>query len=118
MRLNSNRLIVLELEYNRAFSMLGQQLAEELGAQFLIYAAVAYYSFDEEFYMQSVIDSNPQREESIMWWLDDIYSELYNFFENIRTYHSGNQIEEVVFDSEVDTIYVSSRTSSMFSSGP
>jgi hypothetical protein len=87
--------------------MIGRSLADKLGASELLYAAVAYFSFDEEFYAQSMIDANPELEEEIMWWLDDIYSNLYNLFGHIRTYHHGKNLEHVVFDDEGEALYVS-----------
>ena len=88
--------------------MLGDKLAQHLGASELLYAAVAYYSFDEQFFAQTFIDNNPELEEDIMWWLDDIYSSFYNYFEHIKAYHHGKDLEHVVFDDADSALYVSS----------
>jgi hypothetical protein len=115
MSMSYERLIVFQVEFRSAFNAVGVKLSTVIGASSLIYAAIAYYSFDEEFYMQSIIDSYAEFEESLLWWLEDIYSELYNLFDHIRAYHRGNHFKEVFYDPEDGSLYVASDKGSVLS---
>ncbi len=102
------KLLIERLEYADVFNRIGQELADQLGASVLLYAAIAYFSFDEEFHAQSLLDNHSELEEEIMWWLDDVYSSYYNFFRNLRTYHDGNTLTQVVYESDDGSIYIQS----------
>lgn len=114
MSMPSERLIVFHLEFKSAFNAVGLKLSTAIGASSLIYAAIAYYSFDDEFYMQSIIDSYSEFEDSLIWWLEDIYTECYNLFGHIRAYHRGNHFKEVFYDTEDGSLYVASDKSPVF----
>lgn len=86
--------------------MLGQKLADHIGASGLLYAAIAYFSFDESFFAESLIDNYPEMEEELLWWLDDIYVSLYNFFENVRKFFDGNYIDKFIYDDGEETVYI------------
>lgn len=90
--------------------MLGIKLAERIGASELLYAAVALFSFDDSGVAEAIIDSNGLLEEDILWWLDDILSSLCNLFSHVRTFHNGQELDEVVFDSEEEALYITSKT--------
>lgn len=67
--------------------MLGKKLADHIGASALLYAAIAYFVFDDSFYLEDINENNPDMEEELMWWCDDIYSTFYTLFENLRTFY-------------------------------
>lgn len=67
--------------------MLGKKLADHIGASALLYAAIAYFVFDDAFYLEDINDNNPDMEEELNWWCDDIYSTFYTLFENLRTFY-------------------------------
>lgn len=89
--------------------MIGQKLAARIGASELLYAAVALFSFEDSGPGEAIIDANGKLEEDIIWWLDDVLSSYYNLFEHVRTFHNGQELDEVVFDSEEETLYISSK---------
>jgi hypothetical protein len=67
--------------------MLGKKLADHMGASALLYAAIAYFVFDDSFYLEDITDNNPDMEEELQWWCDDIYSTCYTLFDNLRTFY-------------------------------
>jgi hypothetical protein len=67
--------------------MLGKKLADHIGASALLYAAIAYFVFDDAFYLEDINDNNPDMEEELNWWCDDIYSTFYTLFDNLRTFY-------------------------------
>jgi len=67
--------------------MLGKMLADRIGASALLYAAVAYFVFDESFYIDDMLEHHPELHEEIMWWLEDICPTFYDLFTNLRTYY-------------------------------
>jgi len=67
--------------------MLGRGLAEQIGASALLYAAIAYFVFDEPFFLEDISENYPDQEESLIWWCDDIYSSFYAIFENLRKFY-------------------------------
>lgn len=89
--------------------MIGMKLAALIGASELLYAAVALFSFDDSGPGEAVIDANGKLEEDIIWWLDDILSSHCNLFQHVRTFHNGQELDEVVFDTEEEALYISSR---------
>lgn len=89
--------------------MIGMKLADLIGASELLYAAVALFSFDDSGPGEAIIDANGKLEEDILWWLDDILSSHCNLFQHVRTFHHGQELDEVVFDSEEAALYISSK---------
>lgn len=89
--------------------MIGQKLAARIGASELLYAAVALFSFEDSGPGEAIIDANGKLEEDIIWWLDDVLSSYYNLFEHVRTFYNGQELDEVVFDSEEETLYISGK---------
>lgn len=67
--------------------MLGKKLADHIGASALLYAAIAYFVFDDSFYLEDIKENNPDLEEELHWWCEDIYSSFYTLFENLRTFY-------------------------------
>lgn len=67
--------------------MLGDGLAERMGASALLYAAIAYYVFCDTFYLDDMTDNDPDIAEDLVWWLEDIYSSFYDLFSNLRKYY-------------------------------
>lgn len=67
--------------------MLGKKLADHIGASALLYAAIAYFVFDDSFYLEDINENNPDLEEELNWWCDDIYSTFYTLFDNLRTFY-------------------------------
>lgn len=67
--------------------MLGRGLAEQIGASALLYAAIAYFVFDESFFLEDISENYPELEEPLIWWCDDIYSTFYTIFENLRKFY-------------------------------
>lgn len=67
--------------------MLGRRLAEQIGASALLYAAIAYFVFDESFFLEDISENYPELEEPLIWWCDDIYSTFYTIFENLRKFY-------------------------------
>lgn len=114
MSLNRNNLLIIPFEHSGAFSSLGDKLAQRLGASELLYAAVAYYSWENELFAQSLIDNNPELTEEIMWWLEDILTSYYSLFNHIRTFHNGQDLDQVVYDAPEETLYVSSKARPVF----
>lgn len=102
------RLLIERLEYADVFSSLGHRLADQLGASVLLYAAISYYAFDEEFNAQSLIDNHSELEEEIMWWLEEIFTSHCNFFRDIRTYHDGNDLTQIVYEPSDGSLYIES----------
>lgn len=79
--------IILNLPYDGAFNMLGSNLAEHIGASPLLYAALAYFVFDESFFLEDLSDNYPELEEDLMWWLEDFYSSHYRMIEDLRIFY-------------------------------
>lgn len=79
--------IVLTLPYKQAFNMFGESLAECIGASALLYAAIAYFVFDDSYYMDDIIENNPDIEDQLRWWLDDIQSSFFEIITNLRRYY-------------------------------
>lgn len=107
--------ISLPMPYNQAFSMIGAMLAEQLGATSLLYAAIAYFVFDDAFYMEDIIENTPDRIDEIQWWCDDIYSEFHYLIDGLRIYYdtssysSGKrpyQLLTVTYDRDEESIFV------------
>lgn len=113
MSLTRNSLLILPLEPSEAFSTHGDQLAKLIGASELLYAAVALFSFDDSGAGEAIIDANGLLEEDILWWLDDVLSSHCNLFEHVRTFHNGQELDEVVFDPEEEALYISSKARPM-----
>lgn len=67
--------------------MLGHGLAEHIGASALLYAAVAYFVFDDSFFLEDIAENNPELQEELHWWCEDIYSSFYTIFDNLRTFY-------------------------------
>lgn len=67
--------------------MLGRGLADHIGASALLYAAIAYFVFDDSFYLEDIVENNPDLEEDLQWWCEDIYSSFYTIFDNLRTFY-------------------------------
>lgn len=79
--------ISLSVPYDQAFSMIGVTLAEQLGATPLIYAAIAYFVFDDAFFMDDIIENTPDRTDELQWWCEDFYSEFYYLIDGLRIYY-------------------------------
>lgn len=71
--------------------MLGKKLADQIGASALLYAAIAYFVFDDSFFLEDIADNNPDLQEELTWWCDDIYSTFYTLFENLRTFYETTE---------------------------
>lgn len=71
--------------------MLGETLADQIGASALLYAAIAYFVFDDEFFIEDLTENYPERYDEIMWWLEDIHSTFYELFGNIRVYYETTE---------------------------
>jgi len=67
--------------------MLGDSLAGCIGASAMLYAAIAYFVFDEAFYIEDLLENHPEEEDEIRWWLDDIQSTFFDVFTNLRRYY-------------------------------
>lgn len=67
--------------------MFGESLAECIGASALLYAAIAYFVFDDSYYMDDIIENNPDIEDQLRWWLDDIQSSFFEIITNLRRYY-------------------------------
>ncbi|MNZ13963.1 hypothetical protein D3C78_308760 [compost metagenome] len=72
--------------------MLGRKLADQIGASALLYAAIAYFVFDESFYLEDLSDNYPDLNEELTWWCDDIYSTFYDLFQNLRTFYETTDV--------------------------
>ncbi|MNB58685.1 hypothetical protein D3C87_364130 [compost metagenome] len=71
--------------------MLGAKLADQIGASALLYAAIAYFVFDEAYFLEDISDNNPELLEELTWWCEDIYSTFYKLFENLRTFYETTE---------------------------
>lgn len=109
MSLTNERLLILPFDGAEVFSSTGAWLAEELGASALLYAAVAYFSFDDEFPAQQMMDNHAELHKQILWWLEDIYTSVAYLFQMVRDYHAGNVLNEVVYDPDSEALYTTSR---------
>lgn len=71
--------------------MLGRKLADQIGASALLYAAVAYFVFDDAFFLEDISENNPELEEELTWWCEDIFSTLYDLFMNLRKFYETTE---------------------------
>lgn len=108
MSLTRNNLLILPLEYSEVFDERGKLIAKHVGTSELIYAAVAMLSFDDSSAAEAIIDSCGLVPEEIIWWLEDILTSHCNLFDHVRTFHNGQDLDEVVYEDATDTLYVSS----------
>ncbi|MNO19219.1 hypothetical protein D3C76_89470 [compost metagenome] len=67
--------------------MLGRKLADIIGASALLYAAVAYFVFDDAFFLEDLSENYPDLEEDLTWWCDDFYAEHYTLLQNLRIFY-------------------------------
>lgn len=65
--------------------MLGDGLADRIGASALLYAALAYFVFDESYFLEDLSENYPELTDELMWWLEDFYSNYYQMIEDLRT---------------------------------
>lgn len=95
--------------------MIGATLADQLGATPLIYAAIAYFVFDDAFFMEDIIENTPDRIDELQWWCEDFYSEFYYLINDLRTYYDTSsysdgkgsyQLLTVTYDSDEESIFV------------
>lgn len=88
MSLTGLRSIILNLPFDVAFRMLGSKIAEQIGATPLLYAALAYFVFDESFFLEDLSDNYPDLESDLNWWLEDFYSDYYSVLNDLRIYYA------------------------------
>lgn len=95
MSLTGLRSIILNLPFDVAFRMLGSKIAEQIGATPLLYAALAYFVFDESFFLEDLSDHYPELESDLNWWLEDFYSDFHVVLEDLRHYYA-TPLQDVV----------------------
>jgi hypothetical protein len=101
-------LLILPLEYTEVFCERGDKLAKLVGASALLYAAIAMISFDNTGPAEAIIDSSGLVPEDIIWWLEDVMITNPHLFQNVRTFHHGQELVHVLFEAGDSTLYVSS----------
>lgn len=92
--------IAIRLPFDEAFQTFGETLAERLGASALLYAAIAYYVFDDSFFVEDLIDHNPELAEPIVAWMEDLYCAFGNILYQLRVYYAKD-----TFHSESESTY-------------
>lgn len=117
MSLTRNNLLILPLEPSEVFSTHGNKLAKRIGTSELIYAAIALFSFDDSGVAEAIIDSNGNLEGDIIYWLEDMLTSLARLFNQVRTFHDGQELDEVLYDVEAETLFVSSKARAVLHRG-
>lgn len=79
--------ITLNLTYDVAFNMLGDKLAVHIGASALLYAALAYFVFDESFFLEDLVEHYPDMDSELSAWIEDFYIAQYDMIEQLRIFY-------------------------------
>lgn len=69
--------------------MLGGDLAERIGASPMLYAALAYFVFDESFFLEDLSENYPEQEQDLIWWLESFFADHYRTIEQLRMYYAS-----------------------------
>lgn len=88
MSLTGLRSIILNLPYEVAFGMFGGKLADHIGATPLLYAALAYFVFDESFFLEDLVENYPELDYELSQWLEAFYCDQYHYIEELRKYYA------------------------------
>ncbi len=103
--------IALTLPYDQAFQFVGGPLADQLGASALLYAAIAYYVFDDSFFAEDLLDHHPEDQEALLAWLQDLYDNVGSLFDSLRAYYERQTISsyhllQVYYRRDAEELYV------------
>ena len=90
--------------------------ASLLGISPMIYAAIAYFVFDDSFFAEDVIENNPSIMHEFMDWLEFIYSTHTDLITNLRTFYDMSSKDpipglpyallRVRYESSTEDLYV------------
>lgn len=68
--------------------MFGGKLADHIGATPLLYAALAYFVFDESFFLEDLAENYPELDYELSEWLEAFYCDQYDLIEELRKYYA------------------------------
>lgn len=116
--------VALTLSAKSVFGGSNQQLVDLIGADALLYAAIAFSVFDEPYYIDDIIENSGEHEFTIVRWLEEFFSVFEGEIKHLRTLYATDRPEsaetsawdlrdgpsyrliEVAFIPEDDTLYV------------
>lgn len=86
------RSIAIRLPRGEVFWEFNGSLVEQLGASPLIYAAIAYYVFDDPFFAEDIIEHNPDYVEHVLVWLENLYTACGPLINQLRAYYENDTL--------------------------
>ncbi|MNP89027.1 hypothetical protein D3C85_14230 [compost metagenome] len=79
--------IVLTLSKEKAFDESGRKLLDLIGASAMLYAAVAYFVFDDSFFAEDLIENYGDNASDIVAWLEHLYATCETMITGLRVYY-------------------------------
>lgn len=77
----------MNLIYETAFDMASRDLADHIGASALLYAALAYFVFDEDYFLEDLSTNYPELNNELMCWLEAFVTDQSTMIEHLRKFY-------------------------------
>ena len=66
----THRTLILSIDYDEAFAALDDELVRCFSAPSLIFAAVAFLIYDDDFYVSDLIDKDTGYDNQLLYWIE------------------------------------------------